>query len=146
MEFLLLDDVGESIQKKENLIFYPDFTNSWLRNWIVTSVGVDTRKMCVLLNTIRDQGIEYINLKAYVYTIKGKDLSLVNLSTGERVFFCAELARQTKTHIYLYKGLSQLTPRSQCKFFSEFGDCMYIHILCEHVGVAVLYKKRGGLV
>lgn len=144
MEFLLLEDASESVQKKENLIFYPDFTDSWLRNWIVTSEDVDTRKMCGLLNAIRNQGIEDINLKAYAYIIDGKELSLVNLSTGERVFFCAELARQTKTHIY--RGISQLTPRSQCKFFSEFGDCAYIHILCEHIGVAMLYKKRGGLV
>lgn len=146
MEFLLLEDDGEFVMRQDWFIYYPDFEDGSTLRRLVSQCGeVDSEKMCRVLNMINNQGIESFKLRQYGYVLHGINLTLPDLSTGERTFMCAEIARQKKLHVYLYRGVNQLTPKSQSKFFKEFADCEYVHVVCEHVGVKMMYKKRGGL-
>lgn len=144
MEFLLLEDDGEFVMRQDWFIFYPDFNDGSTLRRLVSQCGeVDSEKMCRVLNMINNQGIESFKLRQYGYVLRGINLTLPDLSTGERIFMCAEIARQKKLHIYLYRGVNQLSIESQKKFFKEYKDCEYVHVLCEMEAQRILFRRRG---
>lgn len=89
--------------------------------------NIDTERLVRALNIINSQGIESINPLAGTFIADGEVVPISRLSTGEKIFFIAEIYTQLNQHVGFGYCIHQLTGKTLRKFYNTFsGDCVAI--------------------
>lgn len=89
--------------------------------------NIDTERLAKTLNTINNQGIERINPLAGTFIIKGDVVPISRLSTGEKIFFIADIYTQLGRQVGFGYCIHQLTGKTLRKFYNTFNsDCIAI--------------------
>lgn len=88
----------------------------------------DEPEVLRLLNSITNQKIERVDINRHCYTIDGVTLSFYQFSTSELLFLLAYAADKTKTEVYFYNDIPQLSGTTLKKFIRYFYDSPYVNI------------------
>lgn len=106
--------------------------------------SIDTEKLVTVLNTINNQGIESINPLAGTYVVKGATVPIARLSTGEKIFFIAEVSTQTKTRVGFGYCIHQLSNRTLRTFYNTFINDYIAVVADDRFDKEVLYAACTG--
>lgn len=90
------------------------------------------QRLAKTLNIINNQGIERINPLAGTFTVKGEVVPISRLSTGEKIFFIAEIYTQLGRQAGFGYCIHQLTGKTLRKFYNTFNSD-YIAIVADDV-------------
>lgn len=108
-------------------------------------LNIDTRDLVECLNSINNQEIEEIDLLRFTYRRKGKELSLFNLSSSERVFFISWLAVSCNKQIYVrYNGiwLRPATWSAYLRYFVNKDVCNNICFVVDDTFDVSVYSEE----
>lgn len=126
----------------KNNIYMPRISLSaeGLSDMMYKATGQEEQIVCIL-NKIKSQGIEDIDLMKCTYRVNGNKVSIRYLSTAERLFFVASLADITRTSIIVQGEIGGLSERVLDLFFKEFSASEFVNILCIESFDVSYYKK-----
>lgn len=106
----------------------------------------DTEGLVQALHSLPGETITVINLTGGYYIAAGRRVSLVNLSTAEKIFLFAKIAEVTGRVVYFYRVINQLTDKSLAIFFKAFERCDNVCIVPSYKGEEDYYKMMEATV